>query len=263
MKPLNDFKNFIHTSLNDQIDEVSNILKDEKWSPLMNHGYKNLNHVPVFNYNEEDHSWSNQLNLYMHLFETSKKFNLDFENLKVLDVGCGFGQGTAAIKKYYNFNQVTGLDYGLDLIKDAELKFKNVTYIHGTATSLPFEDNSFDIIVNVESLHHYKFTHHYYKEAYRVLKPGGYLLMCDAFGPYFEEYVSEMFFEKIGFYLSDKINITPMVAESCKDDIKNFKLKHPYVSNEKIEFYINLFKEKDALYSNYINVFLSYIYYKM
>jgi len=264
MKLLNDFKKYISTLyFNDQIDNIFNIINDDKWSPLMNHGYKNLDDSPIINYDQEDVKWSNKINLYTHLFELCKKYNLNFKELNLLDVGCGFGYGTSLIKKYYNFKKVTGIDYKKNIIDHAKSKFKNVTFIEGSATELPFEDESFDMIVNVESLHHYKFTQYYYKEAYRVLKPGGYLLMCDAFIPYYEDYVAENFFERSGFYMADKINITPMVTRSCKDDQEFFKSRHPEISEEKINFYVNLAKTKYAMYKDNLNVFLSYIYYKM
>jgi len=254
-------KNFTRTYFNDEIDKVYSIVNDEKWSPLLNHGYKNLDSQPVFNYDEEDRKWSNQLNLYTHLFEVLKKFNLDFKKLNLLDIGCGFGKGAASLKKYYMFNEVIGLDYNLDLINHAKIKFKDVTYIHGSATDLPFEDKSIDIIVNIESLHHYKHTPYYYKEVYRVLKQGGYLLMSDIYGG--DQYVSEIFFNKAGFHMSDKINIRPMVAESCKDEMKNFKSNHPYMDEKKVRLFTNLYENKYEGYINNIDDFFSYIYYKI
>ena len=55
-------------------------------------------------------------------------------------------------------------DYNKNIIDHAKSKFKNINFVEGSATELPFEDESFDMIVNVESLHHYKFTQYYYKE---------------------------------------------------------------------------------------------------
>ena len=44
---------------------------------------------------------------------------------------------------------------------------------------MPFESNTFDIIINVESSHCYDSMNKFINEVTRVLKPGGYFLFCD------------------------------------------------------------------------------------
>jgi len=264
MKPIDPImKELERDFFTPRMDKVFDRINDQQWSPFMNHGYKNLDGSNVINYEREDAAWENQINLYTHLLEIVKKYNIKFEELNLLDVGCGFGYGSHLIKKYYKLKSITALDFNKSFIEDAKQKFNDVNYIHGTATEMPFEDNTFDIITNIESLHHYKYTHFYYREAYRVLKPGGYLLMCDPFLPYRNDFMAEAFFDRSGFYMTDKINITPMVIKSCADDIDNFKSKHLNINPDKIEFFLDIAKEKHDLYSSNHNVFLSYIYYKV
>ncbi|MFA4864868.1 MAG: class I SAM-dependent methyltransferase, partial [Bacteroidales bacterium] len=44
---------------------------------------------------------------------------------------------------------------------------------------LHFQDNTFDVVINVESSHRYSKMDRFLKEVYRVLKPGGYFLFAD------------------------------------------------------------------------------------
>lgn len=237
-------------------------INDKNWSPFLNHGYKNLDNSPIIKYDKEQLKWENQANLYTHLTEILKKYHKDFSQLDLLDTGCGFGHGTAVYKKYYNFKSVSGLDLNPDFIISARDNYTDIEFHVASATDMPFEDNSFDVITNIESLHNYKYTHHFYKEVYRVLKPGGYLLLTDPFIPFKDELISEDFFNRSGLYLSDKINITPMVINACKDDIQNFNSKHTNIAKEKVDNFISLAKEKLETYLKSDNYFLSYIYTK-
>ena len=74
---------------------------------------------------------------------------------------------------------------GLDLSKNA-VAFSRTThpldgleFKVGDAEALPFDDNSFDAIVNVESSHCYPPFPKFVSEVRRVLKPGGYFLYAD------------------------------------------------------------------------------------
>lgn len=256
-------KDFSSYDLNKEMNRTFSILNDERWSPFMNHGYKNLDGSDVIQYNKEDKKWSNRINLYTHLIEVLKKYNFNFKELNVLDIGCGFGQGTSLLKKYYNFKNVTGLDFNGNFINDAKSKFNNVKYVHASATNLPFENNSIDLITNIESLGHYRNTHYFYKEAYRVLKPGGYLLTTDPFVPYETDLIAEDFFQRSGFYMADKINITPMVTKSCEEELNTFEIKHRGIGEEKINYFKEILKQRYKLYKKYALVYLSYIYYKI
>lgn len=104
-----------------------------------------------------------------------KKFN------KILDVGCGTGEilNTIATDK----NNYYGIDLSEKMVNIAKGKnnSKNITYLVGDAEFLPFEDSTFDIIICVESFHHYPNPNAVIKEFYRILNNGGTLIICDMY----------------------------------------------------------------------------------
>lgn len=116
------------------------------------------------------------IQLYHHV--ASKK---DLRGKSILEVGCGRGGGLDFIKTQLSPSQVTGLDLNHKAIEFC-LDFhcqKNARFVQGDAQSLPFEDNAFDVILNVESSHRYPQPQSFFNEVYRVLKPGGNFLFTD------------------------------------------------------------------------------------
>jgi ubiquinone/menaquinone biosynthesis C-methylase UbiE len=55
----------------------------------------------------------------------------------------------------------------------------NLNFLVGDSAKLPFENNSVDVIFNVESSHCYPSIPDFISEVCRVLKPGGHFLYCD------------------------------------------------------------------------------------
>jgi ubiquinone/menaquinone biosynthesis C-methylase UbiE len=53
-------------------------------------------------------------------------------------------------------------------------------FVHGSAEELPFADQSFDAVVNVEASHCYPELPRFLAEVARVLRPGGHFLYADA-----------------------------------------------------------------------------------
>jgi 2-polyprenyl-3-methyl-5-hydroxy-6-metoxy-1,4-benzoquinol methylase len=93
----------------------------------------------------------------------------------ILDIGCGFGWFVN-----YALNQkpkkITGLDSSKEALKIAKRLKGPVDFVVGTATLLPFKNNTFDTIVSWEVIEHIpKNTESLmFSEIYRVLKPGSY-----------------------------------------------------------------------------------------
>ena len=56
---------------------------------------------------------------------------------------------------------------------------KNLSFKNGDAEKIPFQDNSFDVILNVESSHCYGNMTKFIAEVYRVLKPNGKFSWAD------------------------------------------------------------------------------------
>lgn len=97
---------------------------------------------------------------------------------RVLDLGCGPGDGTARIAE--TGAVAIGLDYSDGML--AKAKQESVTrgrLTRGDAGRLPFKDGAFDKVVCTNSFHHYPDHFAALKEVRRVLKPGGVLVLVD------------------------------------------------------------------------------------
>lgn len=118
---------------------------------------------------------------------TRRLFELmDFENLagkKLLDVGCGIGQYSVlfALKgaKVTAFDiSPVGVERGRKLAKINGVEDK-CHFEVANASSMPYEDASYDIVVFHEVLHHAIKYPNVREETLRVLKPGGRVVISE------------------------------------------------------------------------------------
>lgn len=97
----------------------------------------------------------------------------------VLDAACGTGYGSGMLAQYAA--HVYGLDISAEAIAYANENYsqENITFIQGGIEKLPFEDNTFDIVVSFETIEHVitEVQDVFLKEIKRVLKPTGFLVM--------------------------------------------------------------------------------------
>jgi len=101
--------------------------------------------------------------------------------LTILDAGCGTGANTSLLLAFGN---VIGIDASLHAKKYYELQHKKFRKSDVTVT--PFRNNSFDLVVFSDVLYH-KRIHDpgmTLKEAYRILRPNGYILITDCMYPF-------------------------------------------------------------------------------
>ncbi|MDI6778315.1 MAG: methyltransferase domain-containing protein [Patescibacteria group bacterium] len=101
---------------------------------------------------------------------------------KVLDFGCGNGRLAGFLKN--NYQEYVGVDISQRLIDIAKQKYSSekTKFIKADANfnKLPFKDDYFDVIFSIAVFHHFpskEYALRITKELYRVLKPGGKIIV--------------------------------------------------------------------------------------
>ena len=98
---------------------------------------------------------------------------------KVLDVGCGTGVlAREALKRVGQDGQVVGLDLNDGMLAVAARTEPRIEWRQGDATSLPFEDASFDVVVSQFALMYFPDRVTSLSEMWRTLAPGGRLAIA-------------------------------------------------------------------------------------
>ena len=103
--------------------------------------------------------------------------------MNILDVATGTGLVAAAeIAIVGPKGSVTGLDRSYNMLIEVGNKL-NIPLIQGDANVLPFADNSFHFLTMGYALRHVDDLKGTFKEYFRVLKPGGILLILELMKP--------------------------------------------------------------------------------
>lgn len=142
----------------------------------MNYGYCPSTHEPTLHLDPSDEINRYSIGLYHYL--TTK---VELSGKDVLEVGSGRGGGVAYMKKYRLPSTVTGVDIAVNAVKLSREYYQSegIGFIEGSAEALPFDEERFDVVINVESSHTYGSVPLFLSEVKRVLRPGGYLLLAD------------------------------------------------------------------------------------
>lgn len=104
----------------------------------------------------------------------------------VLDVGCGVGGsgiwlGREREAKVVGFNIVNKqLTIGKNLARKRNLS-QSLSFVRGDFQSLPFSSDAFDVFWSLESIEHATNINQFTKEAFRVLKPDGRMIVAGTF----------------------------------------------------------------------------------
>lgn len=112
----------------------------------------------------------------------SRALGLLLPNVDVADLGCGEGYLTLEAASWAN--KVYAVDRSADVLARAKAmaarrKIRNVVWKRGELEKLPLPDAGVDIAIASQALHHAADPSRALQEAYRVLRPGGRLLVLD------------------------------------------------------------------------------------
>ena len=189
------------------------------------------------------------------------------KNKEILEIGCGNGVQGMYIYNKYSPNSYVGVDLNPDNIKIANELAENsrenkISFIIGDAQNLTcIPDNSFNIILNIESAGHYPDKSSFFMEIHRILKSGGYFVIADVMNNYelktsffrFWKNKMKMYHWPLSKYI-DNINNSGLIVLSSEDIthpvIKGFRSSLKWLSNLKHKNNIEWFLLKIFFYIN-------------
>lgn len=124
---------------------------------------------------------NNIISLGLHKFVKSEALRmLDIkEGSRILDLCCGTGDNLEIIEKIYNKVELTGLDFSDKMIEIAKRKNIKAEFIISSAENMPFDNNSFDIVVSSFGLRNVQDKQKVLSEIFRVLKKDGKFMHLD------------------------------------------------------------------------------------
>lgn len=157
-----------------------------------------------------------QLQLYHRVVTGNRRTSL--KGKSILEIGCGRGGGSFFVAKELGPCTLTGVDLSPEGISYCTKTFGDTTGLSfkiGDAQNLPFQEASFDVVLNVESSHCYPDFLAFLKQVRRVLKVGGLFCYCDVSTP---QALAELRhgLPKLGLKILEEEDLTPKVLASLQ-----------------------------------------------
>jgi O-methyltransferase len=236
-------------------------LEDASWFIFMNHGYS-----PTSKLLDENNIFINSASLYLNLLD-----GIDTKGKTILDVGCGRGGGVKTYREVLKFDKIHACDYNEKFIDFCKNTHIGIEFDVCSATELTsaYNQNTFDIITNVESSHCYfakptekdlkleypnssKFLiqhvfglNRFFDGVVHILKHNGTFCYTDAFS---EEQLLELEYSTFNknFTHIAKSDITENVILACEELLMNSSSPNGMIK----KYMHDVAKQKIAEYTN-------------
>ncbi len=105
----------------------------------------------------------------------------NLEDPSILDVGCGNGLTIFELSKFYQ--KLTGIDYSKSMVNWCKENLGHMaSFAIGNGESIPFKDNSFDLVISMAVIQYVDNLDHaimMVDEMYRACRPGGVVIVGD------------------------------------------------------------------------------------
>jgi ubiquinone/menaquinone biosynthesis C-methylase UbiE len=228
---------------------LNRVYKDNQYCDFLNHGYYPI-HEKV---NSQDLFFKTSASLYLNAIE---KVSDSLSNKKLLEVSYGRGGGARVIKQIYPTLDITACDLSAENIEFCKQTSDNIKFTVANAENLPYINNAFNIVLNIEASHCYHNRKKFFSEVHRVLKDDGIFVYSDCFANFV--FNQEMEFSDY-FKIEQRFDVTKNVAESCEymskvlDGNPSQLTSSQIILNKKIfDSKINDYKTKEAIVLIYI-----------
>ena len=175
---------------------------------FMNYGYKDETQTPLEDGDEGDR-------LFIQLYHMNIR-EVRIENKDLLEIGSGRGGGASWIARSLNPRKLVAVDYSGQAVKRCKEWYshqENLEFIEGNAEALPLEDESFDVVYNVESSHCYANIPKFLGETFRVTKNGGKFCWTDMRDKKTMEKLHDQFIQA-GFTVEYRRDVTKNVVDA-------------------------------------------------
>jgi ubiquinone/menaquinone biosynthesis C-methylase UbiE len=141
---------------------------------FMNYGYSYENQE--IQLDKQDELDRYPIQLYHHLASAA-----EIKNKDIVEIGCGRGGGLFYITKNFSPASVKGIELNKQAVAFCNRYYSSngLMFLNGDAQNLNMENNSCDVVINVESSHRYPDIKAFLGEVSRILRPDGYFLFTD------------------------------------------------------------------------------------
>ncbi|MEZ4982521.1 MAG: class I SAM-dependent methyltransferase [Saprospiraceae bacterium] len=166
-----------------------------------------------------------------------------------LDVGCGTGNYTKAMAA--KGLEMTGIDPSSKMLEKTSLgeSSSDVCWMQGRAEELPFMDGIFHKAICTLTIHHWDSLEKGFSEVFRVLIPGGKLVLFTSTPQQMEGYWLQNYFPKMMKKSLQQMPSENHVLEALNlAGFKNFNREPYFIRKDQIDLFLYAGKERPELY---------------
>ncbi|MDP2278361.1 MAG: class I SAM-dependent methyltransferase [Nitrospirota bacterium] len=109
------------------------------------------------------------------IIEVIKKYKGGEKDLSLLDIGAADGAMLSVLRKQFGFKRTIGVEPNVDLVRAK--KDSDIELLNSEGENLPFAEGEFDVVLISAVIEHVNEPSKVISESYRVLSPGGLLIV--------------------------------------------------------------------------------------